>query len=189
MGMAGLRVQERAAFKSVVQFFILFFALSSMPEPNAAAVTTPLTAVTITATKQSAYSQPVLEIARAVGPVFTRELLICSLRRSPRSALPFLSDLLYQLMSHYSVMAAHWVKLALGLPSTLSSTMQAVGESTTTMQPPCLDFGQLQITDTARQLFVKQLIGGNRQPRRFKDAVRDFAVKCRGLDGTAFAEI
>lgn len=166
MGLAGLRVQERAAFKSVIQFFILFFSLSSLPEP---------------ASVRSAYYLPVLEITKTVGSVFTRELMICILKLSPRSAQSFLADLLFQLMSHYSLLAGHWLKLALGLPSSLTGEPNRVS-------PPCLDFDQLRMSETSRQMFVKQ-ISGSRQQRKFKEAVKDFALKCRGLDGTAFAEI
>ena len=41
------------------------------------------------------------------------------------------------------------------------------------------------VTENERREFLKTLLG-SRQLKRYKEAIKAFSVKCRGLEGTAF---
>jgi hypothetical protein len=121
--------------------------------------------------------QAVDELVNAVGNVIMSECIESIAHRAPRTAIQYISDVLYQLCTRYVEVGRHWLRsaLAMSLPSspihpTLSSRVSQ-------------NITRLSLME--RENFCKQLLS-TRHQRRFKDAVKEMTIKCRGLDGTAF---
>lgn len=145
--LAGLRMLERNAFKSCLQFLIDLLSIKKGSNSSVANV--------------------VDGIFDQIGFFVVDEVVIGLVVRAPRTYLHLLADLLYKVISRFSDSARLWLKQALGLQG------GTVNDHVTV------------ISTSLRELFLKQVMT-TRHIKRFKDYVKDFTIKCRGLDGTEY---
>lgn len=106
--------------------------------------------------------QIVDSIVQSIGAQLTDSIVVGLVERIPRSNLPLVADLLFKLIHVYPQVIRIWLKEAMAKVS----------------RPDQKD------KDNA----VKEMLG-TRSIRRFKEIVKEFCIKARGLDGSAFGVV
>lgn len=148
MSIAGLKILERAAFKSVIQFLISFVSID--------------TASILTHARLL-----VCEIIKSMWISLRNSLPPGLLFQLPRTYLAITSELLFKLISLYPAAMKQWLNEAF--------------KSETPVMPS-------HISESACTDFIRTLLS-TRQLRRFKEVVKLFVVKYRGLDSSEFGSV
>jgi hypothetical protein len=159
VSLAALCMHERLAYKSAVQMLI-----------NVIALTKESTSVSVQV------RQTVDAAIQSLGYHFVRECVSGIAVSIPRTYLHLVADFLYKLVMRYPDQSRAWLKSALGLPMMPGADVQADLAVVAAAKTPL----------SARETFLRQLMT-TRQIRPFKELVKEFALKCRGLHGTQYA--
>jgi hypothetical protein len=158
IALAALLIQERTAYKAVIQFWLNFTTLAKegggashldMPE----------------------IKQAVDSLFENIGFQLLAEIMFGVAGHIPRSYLYLASDLLLRLIQQYQNQARLWLKDILGLNSGISPRQQSLFVT-------C--HFQNKLKAATRETFLKKAMT-TRNVRRFKDVINEFAAQSRGI--------
>ncbi|KXS20002.1 hypothetical protein M427DRAFT_151969 [Gonapodya prolifera JEL478] len=108
----------------------------------------------------------VRQVVSRIGADVVRELLVNLAGRSPRFMVQAITECLYKLCIRYP-------------EATRAALIQCLGQE---------GFPNTRVDAAAKQQFVKEIMT-SRQLKRFQEIAKNFSLKCRGLENTAFGAV
>lgn len=180
LGIIGLSAQERFSLKTATEFFVSLRSICST------SVKRPLTAqvALLSTTRYPSPLEPAVEtLLKHFGPQVLRAILLSAGSEGPRSVIPNLAELLATFVTRVNgVEMGQWLNAILaedGFPSA-----KATGEAKANLKAAILR--SVADPPTSRSGGRRADSGRSRTTRKMREALHDFALVARGLDGTVY---